>query len=287
MALRQYIGPLTDNRRWAKFNSRPNDVHVCTPPKCGTTWTQTIVALLASGDPDVEPGISTKSPWLDIRYRDIDEMVAGLDAQTDQRCIKSHTPFDGLPIFDHSEYLAVYRHPLDVHFSMRRHIANMKIDYFEWYYPEDDRLTFQRFLSGADEGMDYDANSLASIIRHYKSYLDISKRDNVHGFHYADMCRDLPATMARISEIMGVSHDVGVFAALVEAATFDNMSSNGQKYAPSGGGGFWKSDDAFFDSATTGKWQGRLTDQELADYDAAMNAALTADERRWLEHGSV
>ena len=35
-----------DNRRWEHFVHRPGDIFVCTPPKCGTTWTQTIVASL-------------------------------------------------------------------------------------------------------------------------------------------------------------------------------------------------------------------------------------------------
>ncbi|TMA51013.1 MAG: sulfotransferase domain-containing protein [Deltaproteobacteria bacterium] len=38
--------PRFDNRRWAGFEPRPGDIFVCTPPKCGTTWTQAIVASL-------------------------------------------------------------------------------------------------------------------------------------------------------------------------------------------------------------------------------------------------
>ena len=31
-------------------------------PKCGTTWMQTIVALLLSGDPEVETELSVRMP---------------------------------------------------------------------------------------------------------------------------------------------------------------------------------------------------------------------------------
>jgi aryl sulfotransferase len=44
--MREYRTALMDNRRWAEFKPRPDDIFICTPAKCGTTWTQTIVANL-------------------------------------------------------------------------------------------------------------------------------------------------------------------------------------------------------------------------------------------------
>ena len=45
-SLRPYRNAVFDHRRWAGFEPRPGDIFVCTPPKCGTTWTQAIVASL-------------------------------------------------------------------------------------------------------------------------------------------------------------------------------------------------------------------------------------------------
>ena len=59
-----YLGPLTDNRRWDRVAIRADDVIVVTPPKCGTTWMQTIIALLFSGDPEVETELSIRMPWI-------------------------------------------------------------------------------------------------------------------------------------------------------------------------------------------------------------------------------
>ena len=73
---------------------------------------------------------------------------------------------------------------------------------------------------------------------------------------------------------------------LVQAATFDNMKANAIRYAPSGGKGFMKSDSDFFHSGTSGKWEGQLTQAEVAGYDAMMDARLTPKERAWLEYGS-
>ncbi len=51
----EYRTPVYDNRRWRRFESRPGDIFVCTPAKCGTTWAQTIVANLLFPDGEL-PG---------------------------------------------------------------------------------------------------------------------------------------------------------------------------------------------------------------------------------------
>lgn len=283
-----YLGPLTDNRRWDMVNIRPDDVIVVTPPKCGTTWMQTIVALLLSGDPNVETELSVKMPWVDIRIREMEEVAERLEAMTYRRGMKSHTPMDGLPVDDHAQYICVFRHPLDAHFSYRNHVRNIPMSWFDHWYPEEDAdgVTFRRFLDGGPEGFDGDAMPLAHILRHYKAALALSDRPNVSLFHYADMKRDLAGVFAILARLLGTTRSGAVMERLIEAATFDNMKHNAERYAPSGGKGFFKSDSAFFNSGTSGKWRGKLTDAELAAYDAMMDAHLTPEDRNWLENGS-
>ena len=284
-----YLGPLTDNRRWDMVTIRPDDVMVVTPPKCGTTWMQTIVALLLSGDPDVETELSVRMPWVDIRIREMSEVAERLEAMPHRRSMKSHTPMDGLPLDDHAQYLCVFRHPLDAHFSYRNHVRNIPITWFNHWYPEDDTdgITFRRFLDGGPEGFDGDAMPLAHILRHYQAARALAERPNVALFHYADMTRDLPGTFNRLAGLLGVSYDEQLLEQLIEAATFDHMKQNAERYAPSGGKGFFKSDSDFFQSGSSGKWLGQLTDQEMAAYDAMMDAHLTSTERAWLEHGGI
>lgn len=286
---KSYLGPLTDSRRWDKVNIRPDDVMVVTPPKCGTTWMQTIVALLLSGDPEVETELSMKMPWVDIRIREMDEVAARLEAMPHRRSLKSHTPMDGLPLDDSAHYLCVFRHPLDAHFSYRKHVRNIPMSYFDDWYPEDDTdgITFRRFLDGGAEGFDGDAMPLAHILRHYTAAAALADRPNVTLFHYADMTRDLAGTVEKIAALLGISHSQDVMVKLVAAATFDNMKSKAERYAPAGGKGFMKSDSDFFHSGTSNKWVGVLSDNELAGYDAAMDAALSPNQRGWLEFGSA
>lgn len=283
-----YLGPLTDSRRWDHVAIRPDDVIIVTPPKSGTTWMQTIVALLFTGDPDIEPDLSIKMPWVDIRFREISEVAERLEAMTHRRCMKSHTPMDGLPLDDHAQYICVFRHPLDAHFSCRNHLKNIPITWFDHWYPEDDPdgVTFRRFLDGGPEGFDGDAMPLAHILRHYMSAVALADRPNVTMFHYADMTRDLPGIFHQVAALLGIEHGSKTMDQLVQAARFANMRAKAAKYAPGGGTGFYKSDEAFFNSGTSGKWVGNLTKTELAAYDAMMDEHLKPPERTWLEFGA-
>ncbi|OAN68953.1 hypothetical protein A8B82_04580 [Sulfitobacter sp. EhC04] len=283
-----YLGALTDNRRWDSIRIRPDDVIVASPPKCGTTWMQTIIALLFSGDPAVETEVALRMPWVDIRLRELPEVAARIEAMSHRRCLKSHTPMDGLPLDEQAHYICVFRHPLDAHFSYRKHLGNIPLHLLDFWYPEDDSdgITFRRFLDGGAEGFDTDAMPLAHILQHYKAAAALADRSNVSLFHYADMTRDLPGTFARVADLMGISHPAALMDSLIEAAGFDNMKAHAARYAPGGGTGFMKSDSDFFHSATNGKWIGKLDDRELAAYDSMMDAHLGPQDRAWLEHGS-
>jgi len=76
-------------------------------------------------------------------------------------------------------------------------------------------------------------------------------------------------------------------ARLLKAATFKNMKANADRFAVAAGQGFWNDDANFFDSATSNKWLGQLTDEDLAAYDARMSAILPRKERHWLEWGGA
>ena len=94
-----YLGAITDTSRWQNFKHRADDIFICTPPKCGTTWTQAICAMLVSGKVDhgTQPGLV--SPWVDANFVPVEDYLKQVDAQTHRRYMKTHTPFDGIPYF--------------------------------------------------------------------------------------------------------------------------------------------------------------------------------------------
>ncbi len=269
---RVYRGLISDSARWRSFRHRPGDVVICTPPKSGTTWAQAIVAMLLAGHDVVDLVNGTTSPWLDHTIRTIDQVIAELDAQTTRRCVKTHTPLDGLPLGDGVRYITVYRHPIDVHFSMRKFISNAIESKLKAYYGEDESADFQRFLDGGLDGGELDMPSLNAIVRHYEVSI-ASKRADV--------------LVLQIDAHIGTLHLPEIISAVLAATSFDSMKTNAHRFAPNAGKGVWKDDAAFFDTASSRKWAGRLNDQDMKSYDRKMTQLLSPEGRRWLEEGSM
>src|SRR5215210_6056554 len=126
----RYRSIIADNGRWDGFAFRPGDVVISTPPKCGTTWTQMLCALLIFDGAAFPAPLGEVSPWLDMCTRPLAEVTAAYAAQAHRRVIKTHTPLDGLPLHPDVTYLVVGRDPRDVAISLEHHAANMDFAHF-------------------------------------------------------------------------------------------------------------------------------------------------------------
>src|SRR5689334_25203769 len=113
--------PVADSHRWDRFEPRDGDIVIGTFAKCGTTWTQRIVDLLVFQSPDVRP-FGEISPWLDSTiFNTVEEDLSTLKSQTHRRYIKSHLPFDALPVWDTVKYIHVGRDGRDARLSWQNH----------------------------------------------------------------------------------------------------------------------------------------------------------------------
>ncbi len=272
---------ISDSTRWQAITPRSDDIIVTTPPKSGTTWVQGILALLLSGDPDVNANVSVNAPWVDMIYRPLEELLSNIDAQTTRRHLKSHSPLTCLPYWESGRYITVYRHPIDVHFSFRNHENNIQVDIEKFAIHGSARDSFHRFLDVKKGHV-----TLNSVVDHYKSSMARRTRSTLLQLHYRDMQRDLAGVFAQIASHIGVQHPPKTMEALIEAARFEKMRANAGRFVPSAGQGFWKSDTGFFNNARSNKWEGVLNAEDLAAYDAKISQLLTPSQRHWLEWGN-
>lgn len=281
--LRDYLSLMTNTDIWQDFAVRPDDIFVVTPPKCGTTWTLSIVMMLIHGGVVPEAGNRNEAPWLDCAFRDRQAIAAAQAALTRRRCIKSHTPLDGISYGAGPSYITVYRHPIDVYFSFRSHVSHMKDpSRFAELVPDDIRAGFARFVEAGTDDL-----TLASIVHHYTQSRARAAQGNVHFFHYADLSRDHPGQIARLAELLGIDLAPEVLAGITRATTFASMRAEAEasdaRYSEASP---FTDHSKFFAAGTSNKWDGQLTSDDLARYDARLASLLPPEGAAWLNWGS-
>ncbi len=289
--LRVYDGPITKTDVWESFALRPDDVIVDTPPKCGTTWMLNIVMMLIHGRAVPDAGGSQHAPWLDCGFRDREKIAAFLDNLERRRCIKSHTPMDGILYGREPSYITVYRHPVDAHFSLRTHAGNMKDNMkdsmLDNLFPEDEREGFRRFVENPATDQGTDDFTLASIVHHFREAKVREANGNVHFFHYADMSRDLAGEIRRLAGILDIQLSDDAFAEITEATTFGSMRKAAEDSEMRFDANTVFHDLAdFYASGTSNKWEGRLTEDDMAAYAARLAELVEPQEAAWLQWGN-
>ena len=302
----RYRSIVADSARWEGFQFRGDDIVISTPPKCGTTWMQTICALLIFQNPDLDASIDDLSPWLDMLTRDRDETVAQLDRQTHRRFIKSHTPLDGLPFDERVTYICVGRDPRDVALSWDNHMANM--DFFALLSARQQAVGLEDIADVLAQGppqvpegeidrfwawVEEDPSPLAGLtglkgtLHHVDTFWQRREMPNVLLFHYSDLQADLAGQMQRLADGLGISVDLEGRPELVEAATFDRMRTRADQLAPEVSNNLWHDNGRFFHSGTSGQWRHLLDDEGMARYRARAQAVAKPDLLEWAHHGPI
>ena len=283
--LTEYRNFIWDTRRWERFEHRPGDIYVCTPPKCGTTWTQTIVSMLLFPDGKLPAPVMHLAPWVDARFHDIDQVAASLAAQQHRRSLKTHTPADGIPWHPDAFYIVVGRDGRDAFMSFVNHIANFRRDKMaelmesalvegiplDGPIPSEDIHEF--FGQWLDEG---------SLFHFLMSYWKHRDEPNVLFVHYNDLKADLEGEVRRIAAFLGVAIDEAALPGILERCSFEWMRANSDQIGELeqlfvGGG------QSFFFKGTNGRWRDVLTADELETYERRSREMLSPECKAWLD----
>jgi aryl sulfotransferase len=291
----RYSNFMSDNDRWNDLELRDGDIVVATPAKCGTTWMQSICALLVFGGPDLPAGIDELSPWVDLYTKSRKALVAQLDAQTHRRFMKTHTPLDGLPFDPRVTYICVGRDPRDAGISMDHHMANMDMermlalredavsgeDVEDPPPPEEPAPTLsERFRAWVDIE---DLIGLQRMLHHLATFWDRRDEPNVVMLHYDDLKSDLEGQMRGLADRLGIAIPEERWPDLVGAATFDQMKRNADTFAPEPT--LWRDKAEFFHKGRSGQWRELLGEEDLRNYADRVAALIPADLADWIHRG--
>ncbi|MGH8141682.1 MAG: sulfotransferase domain-containing protein [Steroidobacteraceae bacterium] len=216
------------NRALGRFGDyRPgvHDVLVCSYFKSGTNWTMQIAVQIAHLGQASFEHIHDLVAWPETRSRfgksiavPITDEDPWRNAPTGLRVIKTHLPMDKVPYDAAARYICVVRDPKDVFVSSFHFVRDTMLGPL---MPSKARW-LENFLSP-------DAIS-GSWAAHLHSYWQARQRDNVLFLTYEEMKRDLPGTVRRIAQLMGVALSGEQFDAVVQQSSFGHMKQIGLKF---------------------------------------------------------
>jgi aryl sulfotransferase len=294
---------IADSHRWDGYLPRADDVIVATYPKCGTTWTQQIVALLIHQSPTPRD-IMGEAPWLDATiFGTAEEMLATLEAQPHRRSVKTHLPLDAFPVFEGTKVIHTVRDGRDACISMHNHMLGMRPEVMmrtaanappellaggpppptpedprDWYLQWMDQAEGDQPVGGAHD-LPFCEFELTYWRRRHEPWLLF--------VHFNDLKADLAGEMRRISDFLGIETPESLMPALAEAATFESMKRDGPALLPKIGEAFDRGSDRFLNKGTNGRWKDFLTGDDLSRYDTLIRSKLSPDMARWIERGRL
>jgi aryl sulfotransferase len=276
-----------DNARWEGFEVRADDIFVCTPAKCGTTWMQTIVASLLFPDGNLPGPLMTISPWIEATFMmPADEMHRMLAAQTFRRAMKSHSPVDAMPWFPEAKYITVVRDGRDAFMSWCNHSQRMRLPLGQTPPAprgEDGPPPMRQFDGDYHGYFEYwlTDNNYFDVVA---SFWAIRDRTNLLFSHFNDMKADLEGEMRRVARFIGAELREDQWPAVVKRCTFEAMQNNETPLADFDRmfeGGL----KGFVYKGTNGRWRDELNEEDLARYRARVAELLPPDAAKFAEHG--
>jgi aryl sulfotransferase len=296
-----YQNHTLDSTRWEHYRPRVGDIIISTSMRSGTTWTQEIVRQLIFLEQDVPQRhkilLGEVSPWLEVRWDPLDEVIGKLEAQTHRRFIKTHVALDGLPFFPQVKYIIVGRDARDVAMSLWNFYANFTEALYEIInntpgrvgepFPPPSRFQdfwrnwiTQGWFPWESEGYPFWGN-----LHHTQSWWNYRHLENILFVNYNDLLADLKGEIRHIASFLDIPVSEEAIPVISQAVSLQTMRVNDERLNPAPAIVFKEGAKTFFFKGTNGRWKEALSPEELALYEEKAATALTPDCRAWLEQG--
>ena len=295
-----------DSHRWDRFKPRDGDIIIATFAKSGTTWMQRIVDCLVFQSPAIRPFGDT-SPWLDSTvFNSNEDDLATLEAQQHRRFVKSHLPFDALPLWDTVKYIHVARDGRDASLSWKNHLQGTSaalrqrvIDQAKQLaatgtplpqrmapVPDDPREFLLQWLDGMEAAPpDGPDTAELTFFGFEGTYWRERKRANLLLVHYDDLQKNLAAEMRRISDFLEIETPQSLMPELVEATSFAFMKQHGDVLFPKLEMAFDRGADRFINRGRSGAWREIMKPEDVARYEKIAAGRASPGLAAWLERG--
>jgi len=118
-----------------------------------------------------------------------------------------------------------------------------------------------------------------------KYFLAVRGNPNVLLVHFNDLKEDRDGEMRRIAHFLGLAIPEEIWAAIVEAASFEVMRRHGSAIMPVAEMMWDGGAERFIYKGTNGRWQDCVPAAEIARYRALLNERCPPGLALWLTHG--
>lgn len=211
------------DKSFAEYHPTPHDVFVCVYFKSGTNWMMQITHQIATRGQGEYDHIHDVIPWPDGMpgmSLDVRDETPWRSSPTGLRVIKTHLAMEHVPYSPKARYICVIRDPKDVAVSGYHFMRDTSMGVLMPYVPE----FLETFL---------DENFLFGCWgKHLHSYWQERHHDNVLFLEYAKIKQDLPGTVRRVADFMGVSLSEEEFGTVCRKSSFEYMSTINHKFFP-------------------------------------------------------
>lgn len=271
--------------RWQHYRPRDGDIIIATAPKSGTTWMQNIVMHLIFQDLEFRK-VYYIFPWFENNGTPVEEVLAQLEEQDHRHCIKTHLPLDGLVYHPNVKYIVVSRDGRDAFMSMWNHYYNTIRNQTEPNFIDNIRDFWNVWITKSIFEWQNEGYPFHSPLYFSQTWWDFRHLPNILFVHYNNLLSDLEGEIHRIAHYLEIEVSEELIPKIADAVSFDTMKVNADKVAGDfdwlDGGG-----KKFINKGTNSRWRDVLTEDDLKQYAAAVEQALTSDCAHWLEHGHL
>lgn len=255
------------------MSARPSDVIVASYPKCGTTWTQEICYLILHGV-DLQKA-NSKTLEERIPFIEIPPIgIKGIEKMPDPRLIKTHLPYDDLPLnFRKNKTKVVYiaRNPKDTVVSFY-HFLKM-VGFFGY------TGTIDRFLDLLiDNKLIY-----GDMVEHFLGYWKRRNDGNVLFLTYEGLQKDFKGELRKIAKFLGKPLTEEQVDQVTDHCSFASMSKNPMTNYSQGGATVKGegSQTSFMRKGKVGDWRNHFSPDMSRKMDDYIEKALQGSDLKF------
>lgn len=218
---------------------RDGDIVISVPVKSGTNWMMNVVHQLLSGGDDRFASIYDVVCWPEFVERPgqpTAEVIARLEAmpQDKRRAFKSHSAPGDLPYQAPGQgkdvkYVVVCRNPEEALVSFKVFLEQHTDAFYELWGVPRQALCRPDFPTFYNEVIDPQGMQ-GMLFGFVAAWWPHRHADNVLMLHFADMKRDLPGSVRRVADFLGINPDEKAWARIDEHSTFTWMKSHQEKF---------------------------------------------------------